>query len=132
MAQFFWGLAGGFVAWITTTVIAQPLLQFWRLRTEAARVISLYERRDFHSERPRDIDREKTRRLTYENCGSQLVAFDATYGPIIRFITMRRFPFAVLPAGEALIAASTAPEGSAAAQQLRDSVVKALRLPSGL
>jgi hypothetical protein len=131
VVQFLWGLAGGVVAWITTTVIAQPLLLFWSLRTEAARVISLYERRGVVIP-GLDDNRVRTRKLAYEACGSHLVAFDATYGPIIRLITFRRFPFAMLPAGEALIAASTAPEGSAAAAQLRESVVRALRLPSGL
>ncbi len=43
MAAFFYGILGGVVAWLATTFLAQPLSRFLSLRSETARLLSLYE-----------------------------------------------------------------------------------------
>jgi hypothetical protein len=55
MASFVWGLVGGIVAWVTTTLLGQPLYRFINLRANAAEVLARYERRD-----PNDPGRDAT------------------------------------------------------------------------
>ena len=86
MWSLLWGLVGGFVAWLATAILGQPIYTFLSLRSEAARLVSLYER-------PRELPAVFTptraiseeawqtdRRRAYQNCGSHLMGISAANG----------------------------------------------------
>jgi len=43
VSTLFVGFIGGFVAWIATTAVGQPLLRFFQLRSRAAFILARYD-----------------------------------------------------------------------------------------
>ena len=131
--SFFWGLLGGFVAWALTTAVAQPFRQFLNLRTEAARLLALYEDR-FD---PGDAEAQPAaewlakRAHAYETCGAELIGFAFSNSTFTR--TLHRLPIKSLQcyprnAGSSLMGLSSARPGTGASDQFRRDAMSALRL----
>jgi uncharacterized membrane protein YgaE (UPF0421/DUF939 family) len=78
---------GGFVAWIVTTVVGQPLLRFFQLRAQAAHFLARYDDQPWignpETKPPAEAWLAK-RREAYEEIGSELVAFADTNSFIAR------------------------------------------------
>jgi hypothetical protein len=81
MSGFLWGLIGGFVASLATAILGQPLYTFLGLRSEAARLIALYERAPAlpSTNAPNRAVSLETwqaeRKRAYQECGSRLVGW---------------------------------------------------------
>ena len=77
VASFWFGVLGGFIAWVATEIFVRPLIRFYDLRTETAKALALYEDR-FNPDpdaSPPNPDWLEERRSVYQYCGAGLVAF---------------------------------------------------------
>jgi len=128
MASFVWGVIGGFVAWVLTTTIAAPFYRFMSLRSEAARVLVLYEHA---AERVATPDWLRQRAREYSRCGTALIAFSASTVIVARmlrsgfFFGMRFYPQS---AGKSLIALADLEPRKPGSYELEDEIIAALRL----
>jgi hypothetical protein len=83
MSGFVWGLLGGFIAWLATAILGQPFYTFLSLRSEAARLIALYERTPilpstFAPNRAVSLEAwQIERKRAYQECGSRLMGLAA-------------------------------------------------------
>jgi hypothetical protein len=78
VSTLLFGFVGGFIAWIATTVVGQPLLRFFQLRAQAAHILARYDDQpwiDNPEEKPPAEAWLAKRRQAYEEIGSELVAF---------------------------------------------------------
>ena len=129
MTNLFYGLLGGFIAWIVTTWIAQPFDQFRSLRRQAARMLVEYEK-DFECNPERDAPSEKwatKRKDAYDQVGIELLVFHDSnykYSRALRSIG----GYYVKNAGWSFRTLAEAKPGTEACVQLRRSVVKYLKL----
>jgi hypothetical protein len=135
MGSFFLGLIGGFVAWIVTALVGQPIYLFISLRAEAARVLIRYERTDYGpGPDAADVNWITERKRAYQECGGRLVAFAAS-NVIVTRVLRNRFlgQFRCYPrsAGEALISLGDLGPGASSRTAVRDQVVSRLRLDLG-
>jgi hypothetical protein len=75
---FISGFVGGFVAWIVTTVLGQPIRRFFQLREEAALILARYDDLPWignQDAEPPENDWLEERRNAYDKIGAELVAF---------------------------------------------------------
>lgn len=125
MTSFLWGLLGGFIASLATTIVGQPLYLFISLRSETASAMARYER--FHT--LIGLPNQKwfaDRRVAYESCGSRLVSLAATNVTVTKILN--KWGFDLQSAGDDLLILSQTGHGQADACVVRDRVVAALRL----
>jgi hypothetical protein len=132
MVTFLTGLLGGFIAWIGTTVIGQPICKFLELRTEAARIIARYD--PYVASSPyvpypdpfTDVEWLEERKRAYLTCGVNLRAYAATHGSVVRWL--HKFRYYPDNAGIYLIALGYLLQESELRHPTRDSAVQSLRL----
>lgn len=117
MVSFFWGVIGGMVAWVATTILGQPIYRFVALRAEAAEMLARYERDN--SEDPgrdaRDVNWLAARRHAYHECGSKLVAFavaNVAVAHLLRHRFLRGTRYYPRSAGETLMTLGDLSPGS--------------------
>jgi len=90
----FSGFIGGFVAWIVTTSLGQPLQRFIQLRQEAAFVIAQHDNRawiDNPEANPPENDWLDKRREAYDKTGTALIAFADSNLFITRMLRLKCF-----------------------------------------
>jgi hypothetical protein len=129
MGSFFLGLIGGFVAWIVTALLGQPIYGFIGLRAEAARVLARYER-DPGSEAG-NANWTAERRRAYQECGARLVAFAAANVIMTRLLrsrVLRQLRCYPRSAGEALMTLGDLSPGASERLAARDEIVTRLKL----
>ena len=128
MASFVWGVIGGFVAWVMTATIGAPFYRFMGLRSEAARVLVLYEHA---AEKVTTPDWLRQRAREYSRCGTALIAFSASTVVVTRLLQgglllgMRFYPQS---AGKNLIALADLEPRKPGSYELKDEIIAALRL----
>jgi hypothetical protein len=72
------GFVGGFIAWIITTAVGQPLQRFVQLRQQAAFVLAKYDDQPWIGNpeaKPPSNDWLVERTEAFDKAGSELVAF---------------------------------------------------------
>ena len=116
------------MAWVATAIFGQPIYTFLSLRSEAARIISLYERPpelpSIHAPN-RSISLEawqSERKRAYQSCGSHLMGLAAANATMVAVLQRLRF----YP--NALLALADTPSHSPSAYQLQESLISALKL----
>ena len=104
MASFWFGVLGGFIAWVTTEIFVRPLIRFYDLRTETAKALALYEDR-FNPDpdaSPPNPDWLEERRSVYQHCGAGLVAFatsNSFLSRLLQRVPLKNFRYYVRSAG---------------------------------
>jgi hypothetical protein len=132
MVTFLTGLLGGFIAWIGTTIIGQPIYKFLELRTEAARVIARYDpypaSTNFVDPNATNTQWLEERRHAYLTCGVNLRAYAATHASVVKWL--RKFHYDPDRAGVYLIilGGSGRPQDSEARHKAWGHAVQNLRL----
>ncbi len=135
MASFILGFLGGFIAWLATGLLAQPLSRFFALRAAAAEALTRYEDR-FNSSRDMSLatpDWMTERRLAYEDCGADLAAFTVSNAWVARLLgqfPLKRFRYYARFAGSNLQSLAQTDPGTETSEYFRVRVVAALRLAS--
>ena len=129
-----WGLLGGFIAWVLTNLIAHPLHRFISLRSEAARLLALYEDRFdvTNPEAPRPPeDWLAERRRAYDTFGADLTGFafsNSIFTRMLHRLRPKRFRCYPRNAGSAFVALSQAAPGTSADNETRQSIMRYLKL----
>jgi hypothetical protein len=135
MGSFFLGLIGGFVAWIVTALIGQPIYRFISLRAEAARVLARYERQgSIPGSEAGNANWIAERKRAYQECGTRLVAFAAANVIVTRLLrsrALRQLRCYPRSAGEALITLGDLSPGASERLAVRDEIVTRLKLDLG-
>ena len=127
------GFVGGFVAWIVTTVVGQPLLRFIQLRSRAAVILTKYDGLPWidnpDAKRPEQEWLEK-RREAFDEIGSELVAFADTNSLIARaqYEHLGKYRHRVRNAGDDLRLLGAAYPTTENSVEIRKRVGSALRL----
>jgi hypothetical protein len=83
------GFIGGFVAWIVTTIVGEPVRRFFQLRTQAALILAKYDDRpwiDNPEAKPPEAEWLEKRREAFDEIGSELVAFANSNSFIARLL----------------------------------------------
>jgi hypothetical protein len=126
----FWGFIGGVIAWFATNFIGQPIVAFIAARSEAARAIAQFE---YLEDDPERAEREEfpdgvitERRKSMEAAGAQLVAF--AHANQLFIPLLRKLKFWPQHAGNALILLSQLTPSGAQNQEIRDQIMRYLRL----
>jgi len=126
------GLLGGFLAWFAATIVGRPLYTYRSLRSEAARLVSLYEHNPKHISIDQflpgceDSDWLIERRRAYRACGTQFLALAATNAFLTEVLQKcRRDP---QMAGYALVTLGNMNPQSDAAHQIQKTLISALKL----
>jgi hypothetical protein len=138
VTSFLWGLCGGFVAWIVTTIVAQPLYRFLALRGEAARLLALYEFRfdpDFDPGSgglggPSEAWL-RDRMRDYAACGAELTGFSysqSTFTRALHRLPLKAWKCYPRSAGSGFDSLSQLNPGTVAAGETRDRIMSALKL----
>ena len=134
MSSFVFGILGGIVAWVATTIVAQPLKKFLDLRAEAARLLALYgDEYDFtqNLSHTSTADWLAERKKAYAACSAELTGFAFSNSLATRILhrspikSLRCYP---RNAGTSLWSLSEATPGTGAAAELANGVKSALRL----
>jgi hypothetical protein len=125
VASFAYGLLGGIIAWIATTIIGQPLYKFISLRSQTAKVLARYD--DDGSNLSTIYD--ANRRTEYADCGADLIAFAATNVSAIWILRKLPKGWRCFPksAGTNLALSANLQPGYEA-EQVRTKIVSALKL----
>ncbi len=133
MGSLLSGLLGGVLAWCAVEFFVRPLTSFFALRAEAAEALALYEDRfDPDPDAPPPNSRWLAKRkLAYEHCGADLIAF-ATSNPhttrLMHEIPLRRFRYHVRSAGSNMLGLAATAPGTEASDHFRQEIVWALKL----
>jgi hypothetical protein len=133
MSSVLWGLLGGVVAWVSTTIIGTPLFRFFNLRAEAAKVLALFEGCIDPSNPDADIMTDKwlaRRRQAYQACGADLIAFAASNSLLLHWhhrLSPRRLRIFPRSAGQALMTLADAKPGTQASHEFHNTVLSALK-----
>jgi hypothetical protein len=130
-------MLGGIIAWTVAWFFLQPLSRFFSLRDQAAEALARYEGRiDTNPDAdPPSQDWLAERKRAYENCGAALAGFSASNST---FAVLLYSPLSLKPryyahaAGAGLLTLSEVKPGTAAADQLRESIRSALKLSDGV
>jgi len=128
------GFVGGFVAWIATTVVGQPLLGFFQLRSRAAFILERYDGLpwiDNPEAKPPDQEWLEKQREAYDEIGSELVAFADTNSFIARALKyehLGKYRHYVLNAGDGLRLLGAAFPTAKTSADIRKRVRSDLRL----
>src|SRR5215475_12441530 len=127
MGGFLQGILGGFIAWVATMLVAQPLYALGNLRTETARLLHFYDPTG-NDDRRRSAAWIAERELAYRSCAAQLQALAASHPFVTGLVGL--WPFHWLPreAGEQLAALAPLGPGAAERGSLRSAVAEALGL----
>jgi hypothetical protein len=134
MWALFFGFVGGFVAWIGTTFVAQPLQRFFQLRPQAAFVVAQYDQRGWIGNpdaKPPDNDWLKERNDAYDKVASELLAFansNAFVTSALHHKMLGRYRCDVRAAGENLRTLGAAYPGTQSWDQLCRSALSNLRI----
>jgi hypothetical protein len=125
---------GGFVAWIATNLVGQPLLRFYRLRAQAAHVLARYDGLPWidnpEAKPPDEVWLEK-RREAYDEIGSELIAFADTHSLIARTLhhkLLGKYRYKARNAGDDLRLLGAAYPLAQVSAEIRKRVRLALRL----
>jgi hypothetical protein len=135
MASFLLGILGGFIAWVTTWFVAQPLSTFFALRSQAAEVFARYEDKVGPNpyEPPPSLEWLSEREKALESCGASLVAYAAS-NTFMETILLGEGPFNPFPryaprsAGESLFILARLKPGTADAYRCRQEIIRDLKL----
>jgi hypothetical protein len=132
------GFAGGVIAWVFTTALAQPFQRFILLRQEAALALAEFEDMPWINNpeaTPPTKEWLDKRRAVYDKAGVALVAFAISNSFVTRLLYNRvlgRYRCYVRSAGSSLRTLAESYPGTQASDQLHKSVVSSLRIASGL
>jgi hypothetical protein len=130
----FAGFIGGFVAWIVTTSLGQPLQRFIQIRQEAAFVIAEFDDRAWIGNPdavPPDNNWLNKRREAYDKEGTALIAFADSNLFVTRLLRLKilgRYRCYIRSAGHSLRTLGAAYPGTQANDQLRQSVLSGLKI----
>lgn len=132
------GFAGGVIAWLFTTTLAQPFQRFIELRREAALALVEFEDRLWignpEAKAPTEDWLEK-RSSAYDKAGTALIAFAISNSFLTRFLYHRllgRYRCYVRAAGENLRVLAAAYPGTAASSAYHDNILRELRIATGV
>ena len=125
MASFLWGLLGGLIGSIATTIVVQPFYSFINLRSETASAMARYERVHTLFGGPEETWLAD-RKIAYETCGSRLVAFAVTNVALAKILN--KCGLDLQSAGDDLLILSQAAHGQAETSTVQERVATALRL----
>lgn len=130
MVTFLTGLLGGFLAWIGTTVLGQPIYKFLELRSAAAQAIARFDpyvaSSRYVNPEAQSVQWLEARKRDYLTCGVNLRAFAATHAYVAKLLhKCGYYPFI---AGTSLIALAYQSPGSEERPKLRDEIASALHL----
>jgi hypothetical protein len=128
VSTFFVGFIGGFVAWIATTAVGQPLLRFFQLRSRAAFILARYDGLPWieNSEaEPAEKGWLEKRKEAFDEIGSELIAFADTNSIVAQTLAKSRY-FA-LRAGNDLRLLGAVYPGTNSWTDIRKRVRSALR-----
>jgi hypothetical protein len=129
MSSALYGLVGGLFAWFATTFLAQPIYRFWSLRTEAAKVLALYEDRD--RSLSQDVEWLARRRREYELCGAELIGFaysNSLFTRAFHWLPWRQLRVDPRRAGGYFLTLAELSPGWSTRDQVRDDIMSALKL----
>jgi hypothetical protein len=130
VSTLFIGFIGGLVAWIATTVVGQPLLHFFQLRSRAAFILARYDGLPWidHPEEAEPPEKEwlEKRKEAFDEIGSELIAFADTNSLITHALTKSHY-FA-LRAGNDLRLLGAVYPGTQSWADVRKRVRSAVRL----
>lgn len=135
MIGFLWGLLGGFIAWLATAILGQPLYTFLNLRSEAAKILALYERQPslpptLSPNRAVSLEQwQLERKRSYQECGARLVALGAANFHVVTAI-LHRMRFYPEAAGMAFLMLSEQPADLHA--PLEENISSSLRLKASV
>lgn len=120
------GLLGGFIAWIATALIGQPIYMLCNLRGEAAKVLALYE--PVPPERGRDTSPSwlEERAAEFKRIGSKLIAFAATHS--LASALVKIFGIQSRLAGEAFMQLAEQGPGGDRRPMLRSTIAASLKI----
>jgi hypothetical protein len=97
ISTLFTGMMGGFLAWIATAIVGQPLIKFMNLRSQAAIVLARFDTEGAKDDdgaplAPEDYedDWKTARQKDYADCGCELVAFHAANATLV--LLLRKLP----------------------------------------
>jgi hypothetical protein len=127
------GFIGGFIAWIVTTAVGQPMQRFIQLRQQVALVMAQYDQRTWIGNpeaKPPDENWLKERREAYDKAASELLAFadsNAFVTKALRWKRLGRYRFYVRSAGLNLRTLAEAYPGTQSWDQLRRNVLSSLK-----
>lgn len=132
MLSLLGGMLGGFVAWIATMIIGQPVISFLALRKRAAAVLARYEEQVDYNAGPEEYNDVwvNNRWQEYTDCGNDLIAFQAANA----FVTsrLRKLPkkwrCSPKAAGSNFLLLADLEPGGYEAHRARSSIVAALKL----
>ena len=128
------GFVGGFVAWIITTVLGEPIRRFFRLRQEAALILARYDDLPWIGNpdaKPPENKWLKERRLAYDKIGSELIAFADANTFIERYFRhqiLGSYKIYIRNSGQGLRTLGATYPGTQAWDQLHREAMRALRL----
>jgi hypothetical protein len=128
------GFIGGFVAWIITTAVGQPLQRFFQLRQQAALILAQYDGRAWIGNpeaKPPDNEWLEERREAYDKVGSELVAFADSNTFVTRALhhkMLGRYRCYVRNAGVSLRTLGEIYPGTESWDRLRRGVLSALKI----
>jgi hypothetical protein len=127
MSGFWPGILGGFIAWVATMLVAQPLYALINLRTETARLLHLHEPtgRDDRNMSAAWLDE---RSAAYRSCAAQLQASAASQALVTLLVGLPPLHWQPKEAGERLWQLAPLGPGAAERPSLRGAVAKALGL----
>jgi hypothetical protein len=125
LGQFLAGLAGGFLAWLATTVLGGPILQFRKLRSRTAVVLERYTSPDRRRGKAMDGNWLAEGADELRDCAATLLAFAATHRRVAALL--RHCGIDIGTASEALYGLSNGSLASPNAN-LRAQCASALRL----
>src|SRR5262249_43185050 len=121
------------IAWVLTNLIVHPLHRFISLRSEAARLLALYEDH-FDVTNPEVTPPEDwlaERRRAYDTFGADLTGFALSNSMLTRVLhRLRPKRFRCYPrnAGSAFVTLSQAPPGTYADNETRNRIMRYLKL----
>jgi hypothetical protein len=124
----FLGFLGGIIAWLATSLVGQPVLEFLAARNEAARALARYEGLDSYQpdEDESPCEDADARRKLLADAGSRLVAFGYANQPLSKIL--RRLRFHPQSAGGDLLLLSEMRPYGGQNDQVRQKAMRALRL----
>jgi hypothetical protein len=122
----FWGFIGGIIAWFATNFVGQPIVAFITARSEAARTMAQFGYLEFdpENENPDSVIIDRQRSMAA--AGAQLIAFALANQLFIPFL--RKLKYWPQHAGNDLILLSQMRPAGAENQEIRDRIMRSLRL----
>jgi hypothetical protein len=134
VATLITGFVGGFIAWIVTTVIGEPLRRFFQLRTKAALILAQYDDLPWIENpeaKPPAPEWLLKRSEAYDQIGAELIAFADANTFIARCLLHRslgKYRCSIRGAGTNLRTLGETYPGTPAWDQIRRQAQRALKI----